>query len=115
MIETIFDDLTDVYHTINSWEWHPALGKEPENFPIMPFEEKCQLCCSILQKLEYLLNNTADTLISWSWWEKYLHRTFEEWLRFQMAKIPDTTYHQKNGRIASKLRRWIRKVQGLQL
>lgn len=115
MVESIFDNLTDVYHAINSFEWHPALGVEPENFSNMPIKEKAFFCAEILRKIECLLNNTADTLISWSWWEKHLHCTFEEWLQFQMAKFQAETYHRKNGRIVNKSKRLMQKVRGLRL
>lgn len=110
MNETIFDKITEVYHTINSWHWHPALGSEPNGFSSMQIDEKQRLCCSILMKLKYLLNNPSDMLISWSWWDKHLHRSFGDWLQFQLEQIPETINQPKNGKIVNRVKQWINKM-----
>lgn len=110
MNETIFDKITDIYHSLNSLKWHKTLGSEPEGFSSMNTTEKSSLCYENMLKLEYLLNHPADMLISWSWFDKHLHRTFDEWLQYQMKHLPVQTQRSKVDKIADRLKDWIRKV-----
>lgn len=109
--ETIFDRITDVYHCVNSFKWHNALGVEPKDFSSMNIKEKDSICYPILLKLEYLLNHTADMLISWSWWDKHLHRTFEEWLQYQIEQLPAQPHQSREQKVWNNLKKWIQKAQ----
>ena len=112
MDETIFDKITDVYHCMNSLKWHDALGNAPSGFSSMSTNDKDNICYPILLKLEYLLDHTADMLISWSWWEKHLHRTFEEWLQYQIEQLPvRAPQPKKDWAFLNSLKKWTRKVQ----
>ena len=55
----------------------------------MSFRDKTVCIDNILYKLDYLLDNTGYTLTRWAWSHNHLGRTFDEFMQFQLNKIPD--------------------------
>lgn len=82
----IFEELAKIYLDVNSYKWSPFLNQSKSNFDIKSKETQDAIS-NLMHKLEYLINNPANTIISWVHFRDRLHKSFQEWLLFELNNV----------------------------
>lgn len=71
--------LANIYLDLNEYNWNSFIPEIAEQYKNMPYQEQNKYILIYHQKIKDLLNNPADTIISWQHFIR-LNKSFDEWL-----------------------------------
>lgn len=87
MKKCVLDKLADIYNSLDALEWDYRLGEKPENFDLLNKSEKYALMNELKILLVKMIDNTSQTLISWSHYKNKFNAPFSIWLKNELAYI----------------------------
>ena len=85
IIIDVLTKLANIWLDLNSYNWESLPPELSEPYKNLYSRNQVKYITSIHKKIEDLLNNTADTIISYQHFCR-LGKTFDEWLLFQFRQ-----------------------------
>lgn len=78
----ILTKLANIYLDLNEYNWDSFTPEIAVQYKILPYREQTKYISIYHNKIKKLLNNPADTIISWQHFVR-LGKSFDEWLLFK--------------------------------
>lgn len=78
----ILTKLANIYLDLNEYNWNSFITEVAIQYKNLPYQEQNKYISIYQNKIKELLNNLADTIISWQHFVR-LGKSFDEWLLFK--------------------------------
>lgn len=88
----VLTKLANIYLDLNVYNWESFVPEIAEKYKNLTVQEQSPYISTYHKMIRQMLNNPAETIISWQYF-LWLGKTFNEWLLFNFQSQTDYWYH----------------------